>query len=147
MVNQEKVRLMAQAEWYRQREKRGALLVNRYSKGAYVSMQIVKSMIIATLGVLVVLLVWALHTGEQLLAVSDFSVLIDLGMRIAVIYGAILVMAVVIAWRTYSRRYTRSRSSVKKYYNLLRRINYWNEKDKRRLTGQIPQVRREGEAE
>lgn len=147
MVNQEKVRLMAQAEWYRQREQRGALSVNRYSKRAYVSMQIVKSMIIATLGVLVVLLVWALHKGEQLLAVSDFSVLVDLGVHIAAIYGAILVMTVVVAWRTYSRKYTRSRSSVKKYYNILRKINYWNEKDKRRLTGQIPPVRKVGEAE
>ena len=147
MVNQEKVRLMVPAEWYRQREKRGALSVNRYSKGAYVSMQIVKSMIIATLGVLVVLLVWALHTGEQLLAVSDFSVLIDLGVQIAVIYGVILVITAVIAWRTYLRRYTKARSSVKKYYTLLRKINYWNDKDKRRLTGQIPPVRKEGDSQ
>ena len=144
MVNQEKVRLMARAESYRQREKRGALLVNRYNKGAYVSMQVVKSMIIATLGVFVLLLVWALYEGEDLLGVNDFQILIDLAIRFAWIYGLVLVITALVSWRTYARIFVRSRSSVKRYYNILRKINYCNEKDKRRLTGQIPPVRKDG---
>ena len=146
MVNQEKVRLMTQAECYRQREKRRALAVNRYSKGAYVSMQVVKSMIIATLGVVILLLVWALFEGEDLLTVNDFQIWIDLGIRFAWIYGLILVITALVSWRTYARIFIRSRSSVKKYYNILRKINYCNEKDKRRLTGQIPPVRKEGDS-
>ena len=146
MVNQEKVRLMTQAESYRQREKRGALLVNRYNKGAYVSLQVVKSMIIATLGVVVLLLIWALFEGEDLLTVNDFQILIDLGIRFAWMYALILLITALVSWRTYTRIFVRSRSSVKKYYNILRKINFCNEKDKRRLTGRIPAVRKEGES-
>ena len=144
MVNQEKVRLMTRAEWYRQEEERGALRVNRYSKGAYVSMQIVKSLIVATVGMAVVVIMWAIYEGEKLLGVNDFSVLVDLAAQIGVMYGAVLVITALISWRTYSRIYTKARSSVKRYYTILRKINHCNEQERRRLTGQLPPLRKEG---
>ena len=145
MVNQEKVRLMTRAEWYRQREERGALRVNRYNKGAYVSMQIVKSLIIATLGMLVTVLIWVFHEGERLLAFNDFEVIADIASGIAVMYGAVLVITALVAWKTYSRIFMKARISVKRYDTLLRKINSCNEREQRRLTGQLPPVRKEGE--
>ena len=145
MVNQEKVRLMTRAEWYRQQEERGALRVNQYNKGAYVSMQIVKALIIATAGVAVAVLIWVFYEGENLLAFNDFEVSLDIAVQIAVMYGAVLVITALVSWKTYTRIYTKARSSVKRYYTLLRRINSCNEKEKRRLTGQLPPVRKEGD--
>lgn len=145
MVNQEKVRLMTRAEWYRQQEERGALRVNQYNKGAYVSMQIVKALIIATAGVAVAVLIWVFYEGENLLAFNDFEVILDIAVQIAVMYGAVLVITALVSWKTYTRIYTKARSSVKRYYTLLRRINSCNEKEKRRLTGQLPPVRKEGD--
>ena len=145
MANQEKVRLMTRAEWYRQQEERGALRVNQYNNGAYVSMQIVKALIIATAGVAVAVLIWVFYEGENLLAFNDFEVILDIAVQIAVMYGAVLVITALVSWKTYTRIYTKARSSVKRYYTLLRRINSCNEKEKRRLTGQLPPVRKEGD--
>lgn len=145
MVNQDKVRLMTRAEWYRQREKRKALTINRYSKRAYVSMQVVKAMIICTVGMLVAVLIWIITEGEQLLGINDLEVFADIAMRFAGFYAGALIVSAVISWRTYTRIYTKARGSVKKYYNFLRKINYYNEKEKRKLTGPLRSIKKEGE--
>ncbi len=145
MVNQDKVRLMTRAEWYRQREKRKALTINRYSKRAYVSMQVVKSMIICTVGMLVAVLIWGVFEGEQLLGINDLEVFADIAVRFAGFYAGALIVSAVMAWRTYTRIYTREHGSVKKYYNFLRKINYYNEKEKRKLAGPDRPIGKEGE--
>lgn len=144
MINQEKVRLMARAEWYRQQEERGALRVNQYNKSAYVSMQVVKALLIVTAAVLVAVVLWVCYEGESLVAFNDVDALLKIGSQMAVMYAAVLVITALVSWKTYSRIYTKSRSSVKKYYTILRKINSCNEKEKRRLTGQLPPVRKEG---
>lgn len=145
MINQEKVRLMTRAEWYRQQEERGALRVNQYNKSAYVSMQVVKALLIVTAAVLVAVLLWVCYEGESLVAFSDVDALLKIGSQMAVMYAAVLVITALVSWKTYSRIYTKARSSVKKYYTILRKINSCNENEKRRLTGQLPPVRKEGD--
>lgn len=143
MVNQEKVRLMARAEWYRQRERRRALNVNRYSKGAYVSTQIVKSLIFCTVGAGVCVIMWAIYHADELLTIYDFNRLLAIGRQVLIMYAAALVIAAAVSWRSYLRKYTKARSSVKKYYTLLRKINHFNEKDRRRLTAPDQPVKKE----
>ena len=145
MINQEKVRLMTRAEWYRQQEERGALRVNQYNKSAYVSMQVVKALLIVTAAVLIAVVLWICYEGESLVAFNDVDALLKIGSQMAVMYAAVLVITALVSWKTYSRIYTKSRSSVKKYYTILRKINSCNEKEKRRLTGQLPPVRKEGD--
>lgn len=145
MVNQEKVRLMTRAECYRQREKRGALRINRYNKGAYVSQQVVKALIICTAGVVVGALMWIFYVSEELLGSNDLGLVGDVLKQIALLYGAALVTGALIAWRRYSHIFMKARGSVKRYYNMLRRVNHCNEKAKRGLTGELPSVRKEGE--
>jgi hypothetical protein len=136
MVNQEKVRLMAQAESYRRREKRRALKINQYSKGTYVSLQVVKSLIFCTVGAAVLAIMGGIYHGENLLAEYDMSQLTVLLRNIAAMYAAALCIAGVISCRSYSRRYSKARSSAKRYYLILRKINHYNEKERRRLAGQ-----------
>lgn len=145
MINQEKVRLMTRTEWYRQREERHALWVNRYGRGAYVSLQIVKALIICTLGTVVGALIWVFCQSEELLGSNDIDLVLETVRQIAVVYGAVMAVTALVSWRRYSRIYTRSRVSVKRYYNMLRSINRCNEKEKRRLTGKLPSVGKEGE--
>lgn len=145
MVNQGKVRHMARAEWYRQRERRRALTVNRYSKNAYVSLQVIKALIIATVGTVIGAALWILYRSEELLGSNDIGLVLDVVKQIAVVYGIVLVAAFVAARWRYSRIYTRSRASVKRYYNMLRTLHRYNEREKRRLTGELPPVRKEGE--
>lgn len=138
MVNQKKVRLMAKAEQYRQREKRGALWINRYSRGTYVLQHIVKSLIFCTVGMLIVVMMWAIYHSEWLLSIYDMDVIVVLGKRALTGYAAALVVTAVVSWRTYRHRYKQARSSVKRYYVMLRKLDDYYEKSRRRLTGKLP---------
>lgn len=145
MVNQDKVRLITKVECYRQREKRGALWTNRYSRWAYVSQKMVKSWILCTVATLIVAVLWAIYNSDWLLSIYDMDELASLGVQILSIYLVAAVVMVGIAGWTYTRRYKKARSSVKKYYMRLRRLNDYYEKSRKKLTGQTGPVGKGGE--
>lgn len=136
MVNQDKVRLITKVECYRQREKRGALWTNRFSRWAYVSQKVVKSWIFCTVGTLVAVLLWAVYNSEWLLVIYEVDELVRLATKILAIYGITVLITGVISWRTYVRTYKRARSSVKTYYVRLRKLHDYYEKTRKKLEGQ-----------
>lgn len=138
MVNQKKVRLMARTEQYRRREKRGALWINRYSRGTYVLEHIVKSLIFCTVGTLCAVMMWAIYHSDELLSIYDMDIMVALGEKALAGYGIALAVTAVVSWRTYRRRYKQARSSVKRYYVMLRKLDDFYEKSRKRLTGKLP---------
>ncbi len=122
MVNQDKVRLITKAECYRQREKRGALWTNRYSRFAYVSQKVIKSWIFCTVGTLLLVVLWAVYNSEWLLSIYDMEELSEVALRVLTVYVGVMLITGLISWRTYRRRYKQARTSVKKYYVMLRKL-------------------------
>ena len=122
MVNQDKIRLITKVECYRQREKRDALWTNRYSRFAYVSQKVVKSWIFCTVGTLLLVVLWAVCNSEWLLSIYDVDELSEVALRVLMIYVGAAVVSGAISWRTYRRRYKQARTSVKKYYVMLRKL-------------------------
>ena len=122
MVNQDKIRLITKVECYRQCEKRDALWTNRYSRLAYVSQKVVKSWIFCTIGTVLLVFLWAVCNAEWLLAIYDIDKLSEVALRILMVYVGALIVTGAISWRTYRRRYKQARTSVKKYYVMLRKL-------------------------
>ncbi len=145
MVNQDKVRLITKVECYRQREKRGALWTNRFTRWSYVSQKMVKSWILCTVATLIVVLLWAICNFDWLLSIYDVDKLVDLGTQIIGGYLVAALIMVSIAGWTYTRRYKKARSSVKRYYVRLRRLNDYYEKSRKKLVGQKAPARKDGE--
>lgn len=145
MVNQDKVRLITKVECYRQCEKRDALWTNRYSRFAYVSQKIVKSWIFCTLGALLLVVLWAVYNSEWLLSIYNMDELSDVALRVLMVYvGAMLVIGV-ISWRTYRRRYKQARTSVKRYYVMLRKLYDYYQKTGKNAGEDDASDRKEGE--
>ena len=134
---------MTRAEMYRQKEKREALWINRYSRGTYVIWHMVKSFVFCTLGTLCVVAIWAMYRSEWLLSIYDMDIFVILGKRILMGYVAALAVVEGISWLTYRRRHRRARASVKDYYVMLRKLDSYYEKSRQRLTETLP-LRKEG---
>ncbi len=145
MVNQDKVRLITKVECYRQREKRGALWTNRFSRFAYVSQKVIKSWIFCTVGTLLAVALWTVYHSEWLLSIYDMDELVGLAKEILTIYVIVALIMGVISWRTYTRNYKRARGSVKRYYVMLRKLHDYYEKTKKKPAAQSETGRKEGE--
>lgn len=145
MVNQDKVRLITKVECYRQREKRGALWTNRFSRFAYVSQKVIKSWIFCTIGTLLVVGMWAVYHSEWLLSIYDIDELSGLAVKALMIYVIAVLVTGIIAWGTYTRKYKRARSSVKRYYVMLRKLHDYYEKTKKKPAAESASDRGEGE--
>ena len=145
MVNQDKVRLITKVECYRQREKRDALWTNRYSRFAYVSQKVIKSWIFCTVGTLLLVVLWAVYNSEWLLSIYDMDELSEVARRVLMVYVSAMLITGAISWRTYRRRYKQARTSVKRYYVMLRKLYDYYQKTEKKSMRDGTSGRKEGE--
>lgn len=123
MVNTEKIRLMAQAAAYEQRQYARDSFANRYYKQDYVDKERLRAGIFATI---FYILFWAYEAvcifylnGVDLLT-YDY---VGLCIRILVEYVALLILVSVITGAVHSRRFDKAKQRMDSYYDLLDQID------------------------
>ena len=83
MLNEEKVRYMAELAIFEKNKGKEMFSINRYFKGDYVSGQLFRSFFGYTFSYLLVLLLWVLYRLEDLLGSLSFEELTELGNHLA----------------------------------------------------------------
>lgn len=108
MLNEEKVRYMAELAMFEKKEGKDLFSINRYFKGDYISGQLFRSFFGYTCSYLMVLLLWVLYKLEALLQAIVFEELARLAKLWGMYYLGGLALYLLVTWVIYARRYDRA---------------------------------------
>ena len=122
MVNKEKTALMTKLALYESIEGKEDIKLGRYYKGDYVRFQVLKTIVAATIGYLLVLLLVVIYHSEYLIANAvklDYATMIRALIGFYIVTLTVFIAGAVIG---YSLKYTLSRKKLAVYFRMLRRL-------------------------
>lgn len=122
MLNEDKIKLMTKLAIYEQGEGKKALACNKYSKGDYVSINMIKTAIVITIAYVLVVTLCVLHNVEYFLDQLISVKLMNLGIRLLVIYIIVFVVYLLIAYMVYSVKYIHMQEQNKGYSDDLKQL-------------------------
>lgn len=123
MLNNNKIRLMTKLAVYEKKEGKEDIQLSKYYKTDYVRYQMIKSMISATFGYLLILALVFLYQMEYLIKNA-----VDLNYKLIGTYvlGFYIMIVTVYGLGSaigYSMKYDASRKKLVRYFKLLKRLN------------------------
>lgn len=129
MVNEDKIKLMTKLAVYEQGEGKKTLPVMQYFQGDYIVFNVIKTWISVTVAYGIILAL-ACVLGSQYLMENIHKMSIE-QLAGRVVFGYILILAVYLtaALIVYTKRYSEAKRSVKKYYNQLKKLSSYYDKE------------------
>ena len=122
MLNEERIRLMAQMAAYEEHEGKKDISINGYFRGDYISLQLLKSAIYATVGFALAVAMYVLYNLETFLEDFYKMDMTQFFKDILSKYCLVLAIYLVISYFVYSYRYYKAGRHVKKYNQQLRAL-------------------------
>lgn len=122
MVEPKKVQLMTRLAMMEASETKDALKIVRYSKFDYVRLQLLKTIISITIGLIMILAVYAFCQSEYLLnniASMDYK---SIGIKLLIIYILLIIFCMIAGSFAYSKKYTKAKRKIKKYDYMLHEL-------------------------
>lgn len=132
MLNEERIKLMTRMASYEENEGRYNMSIGNYFRSDYISLQMIKSVISATLTFGIVLAVFAFYHFETVMKEIYQVDLLETGRKLLLAYVIFTGIYTVISYLVYSYRYNRAKKSLKKYYSHLQELSELYEDDARR---------------
>ena len=129
MLNEERIKLMTKLASYEANEGKRNVSIGNYFRGDYISLQVIKSIISATIAFLIVFTLFVFYDFE--IFMSDIYKMDLLEFRKTVLFSYLGFTAVyaMISYLVYAYRYTKARKSLKMYYNNLKKLAYLYDKE------------------
>lgn len=132
MLNEERIKLMTRMASYEENEGRYNMSIGNYFRSDYISLQMIKSVISATLTFGIVFAVFAFYHFETVMKEIYQVDLLETGRKLLLAYVIFTGIYTVISYLVYSYRYNRAKKSLKKYYSHLQELSELYEDDARR---------------
>ena len=123
MLNKDRIVLMTRMESYAKNEGRQNMQIGRYFRGDYISLQILKSVVSATIVYVLIFALYILYHLEQFLEDIYRMDLFAFARDVILYYGVTVVAYGLISYMVYAYRYSKARKSLKKYYGNLKKLN------------------------
>lgn len=123
MLNEERIILMTKMESYEENEGKKNVAIGNYFRGDYISMQVLKSVISATIAFAAVFALYIFYDFENFMQDIYKMDLISFAKNVLITYGVFVVIYGVISYLVYSYRYSKARKSLKSYYGNLKKLN------------------------
>ena len=122
MLNEERIRLMTRMAAYEEHEGRKDIAISGYFRGDYISFQLLKSAIYATVGFALAVAMYVLYNIETFLEDFYKMDMVEFLKGILSKYCLVLAIYLVISYFVYSYRYHKAKRHVKQYNQLLRTL-------------------------
>lgn len=132
MLNNEKIRLMTRMAAFDEVEGKKDIAVNGYFRGDYISFQILKSAIYATIGFAVIIALYILYNLETFLADFYKMDLLAFSKEWLTRYVIVLLIYLVISYFVYALRFNRSKRRIRAYQQQLKQLHIMYENSERR---------------
>ena len=123
MLNEERVILMTRMESYAENEGKKNMQIGKYYRGDYIGLQILKSILSATVAFVICFAIYILYHFETLLQEMYKMDLIEFAKQILLYYAVTVVAYGVISYLVYAYRYSKAKKNLKGYYNHLKELN------------------------
>lgn len=123
MLNEEKVILMTQMASYEENEGKQNMAIGRYFRSDYIAIQVLKSILCATIAFAVCLALFIFYDFETFMQDIYKIDLIGFAKNVLLYYGVTVVVYGAISYLICSIRYAKAKKSLKCYYNNLKKLN------------------------
>ncbi|HKM22815.1 MAG TPA: hypothetical protein VJZ01_12335 [Lachnospiraceae bacterium] len=132
MLNEERIRLMTKMAAYEENEGKTTIPISNYFRGDYISFQVVKGAISATIAFALVVAMYVYYDIEIFLEDIYKMDIASLMKTVLTAYAAILIGYMLISYIVYSYRYTKAKKSLHRYFIQLRELHAMYEREGRR---------------
>lgn len=122
MLNNDKIRLMTKLALYESKTGKEDIRLSKYYKTDYVRYQVIKSIISATIGYVLILALIMLYKSEYLIKNAVKLDYKTIGLYVLGFYIIIVAIYGLSSIVIYSRKYDLSRKKLGRYYKLLKRL-------------------------
>ena len=123
MVNEERIKLMTRMAAYEKEEHQKNKKIVSYFKKDYISMQMLKSVIAATISFGIMLGLYALYDFEVFMKEIYKMDLFDFAKSVIILYVIMLGIVLVITYVVSVYKYNRALQSTKIYYANLKKLS------------------------
>ncbi|MBQ9143218.1 MAG: hypothetical protein IJX63_15735 [Lachnospiraceae bacterium] len=123
MINEERIVLMTKLTSYEKREGKESMAIGRYFRGDYISLHLLKSVILATIAYAVGVGLYLLYNFEDLLEEIynlDFAYMAKNFISIYVIF---VVAYCSLTYVIFTYRYVKARKSIRRYQHNLKKLS------------------------
>ena len=122
MLDEERIRLMTRMAAYEEHEGKKDIAISGYFRGDYISFQLLKSAIYATVGFALAVAMYVLYNMETFLEDFYKMDILEFLKDILSKYCLVLAIYLVISYFVYAYRYHKAKRHVKQYNQLLRAL-------------------------
>ena len=130
MLNEERIILMTKLASYESGEGKKNTAVGSYFRSDYIGMQVVKSVISATIAFFILFALYVLYDFETFMLEVYKMDLFDFAKSILILYGVFVVGFAVLTYVLYTYRYNKVKKNLKKYYSNLKKLASMYDKNK-----------------
>lgn len=122
MLNVEKVRLMTQAATCYRKQERTAMRINEFYKRDYINLNVIKAILAFSAAYMIAFVMITIYRLEWLLVQGKRAILTYL-ICAAALYVVLAIIYGITSYKIFARKYQTAKSEVKKYQQLLSRID------------------------
>ena len=108
--------------------------IGNYFRGDYIGLQVIKSIISATIAFVIVFGLFVFYDFEVFMSDIYKMDLLGFGRTVITAYLIFVAVYALISYMIYTYRYAKARKSLKMYYNNLKKLAYLYDKEGRRYT-------------
>ena len=132
MLNEERIKLMTKMAAYEADEGKKNVAIGNYFRGDYIGLQVIKSIISATIAFVIVFGLFVFYDFEVFMSDIYKMDLLGFGRTVITAYLIFVAVYALISYMIYTYRYAKARKSLKLYYNNLKKLAYLNDTEGRR---------------
>lgn len=123
MLNKDRIILMTKMASYENTEGKQNIEIGKYFRGDYLTIQLLKSFVIATVGFLIVFGLYFLYHFEEFVAdIYDIDKLVAFAKNALIYYVVTVVGYEIISYLFFSYRYAKAKKNLKYYYYNLKKL-------------------------
>ncbi|MBQ8527154.1 MAG: hypothetical protein IJ429_01655 [Lachnospiraceae bacterium] len=123
MLSQERIKLMTRMAAYEENEGKTYMSIGSYFRSDYMGLQVIRSVISATLSFLIICGFYIYYNLETLMQDIYKMDLWALGRQVLMYYVIFVVAYALITYIVYSFRYSKAKRSLKRYYRHLKQLS------------------------
>ena len=122
MLNEDKIRIMTRMAMYEKKEGKRDSRTDAWFKGDYISKALLGSFITGTIAFVIIFMIYALDSVEELMLTLYSMDVIALVSRVFLVYIIFMACFEVITWVVYSVRYDKAQKGLHRYYKDVKRL-------------------------
>jgi predicted membrane protein len=123
MLNEERVVLMTKLASYEQRKGKKNIRISKYFRTDYLLLQILKTLLYATVSFALMLGLYVLYNFENLTENLYQMDLLGFVKQIVMLYVVFVAVSCVVTYILYSYRYMKARKSLREFMSNLKKLN------------------------